>query len=139
MKRLICTLTAMGLLVFAGALIPTSGAADGPEPIGKIMSKLHKGKKAPMAVLKTQLKSASPEWPVVQKEAETYAKYSADMPKNDPPKGEASSWAKLAKAYAGNAKALEEAAKKEDLAASKAAFGKIGSSCKECHDKHKED
>ncbi|WP_165219187.1 cytochrome c [Aquisphaera insulae] len=139
MKRLICIATAMSLLLLAGALIPTSGAADGPESVGKIMSKLHKGKKAPMAVLKTQLKSATPAWPEVQKEAGTYAKLSADLGKNDAPKGDAASWKKLCKEYADFAKKLEDSAKKEDLAGSKAAFSKIGGSCKECHEKHREE
>ena len=69
-----------------------------------------------MATLKGALKSQSPDWAVVQKETKTYAKFAADMPKNDPPKGDAASYKKLAKAFASNAKALDDAAKKEDLA-----------------------
>lgn len=139
MKSLICGASMFSLLVVIGVASRTSGAADGPEPIEKIMSTLHKGKKSPMATLKGALKSQSPDWTVVQKETKTYAKLAADMPKNDPPKGDAASFKKLAKTYADNAKSLDDAAKKEDLASAKTAFGKIGRSCMECHKAHRED
>ena len=140
MRSLICAVVVMSLVLSIGVISRTVGAADdAPATIEKIMDKLHKGKKSPMAVLKTSLKKASPDWATVQKETKTYTTYAADLPKNDPPKGDGANFKKLAKAYAGYAKALDEAAKQEDLAAAKNAFGKIGGSCKSCHDAHKED
>ena len=97
------------------------------------------GKEVTTTTLKTALKSPSPDWSTVQKETKTYAKYAADLPKNDPPKGDAADFKKLAKAFAGYAKNLDEAAQKEDLASAKTAIGKIGGSCKSCHDAHKEE
>lgn len=140
MKSWICGFSLLAFVLAAGlASRSTRAAADGPESIEKIMQALHKGKKSPMATLKGALKSASPDWSVVQKEARTYAKLAADMPKNSPPKGEDAAYKKLARSYAGHAKALAEAVKKEDLTAAKSAFGKIGGSCMGCHKAHRED
>jgi cytochrome c556 len=140
MKSLICAASVMTLIVVLGVVSRSSGAAgDDPATIDKIMESLHKGRSAPIAKLKTALKSASPNWSAVQKVTKNYAKLAADLPKNDPPKGDAAAFKKLAKAFAANAKSLDDAAEKEDLAAAKSAFGKIGGSCKTCHDAHRED
>jgi cytochrome c556 len=139
MKSLICGASMFSLLVVVGLAGRTVGADDAPATIDKIMETLHKGRRSPMATLKGALKSQSPDWAVVQKETKTYAKFAADMPKNDPPKGDAASYKKLAKAFASNATALDDAAKKEDLQATKAALGKIGGSCMGCHKAHRHD
>jgi cytochrome c556 len=140
MKSLICGASMLSLLVVIGIAGRNVGAADdAPATIDKIMETLHKGKKSSIATLKTQLKSQSPDWATVQKETKTYAKLAADLPKNDPPKGDAASFKKLAQAFASNAKTLDEAAKKENRAATKAALDKIGGSCKSCHEAHRED
>jgi cytochrome c556 len=140
MKSLICGASMLTLLVVIGLAGRNVGAADdAPATIDKIMETLHKGKKSTLATLKTALKSQSPNWSSVQKETKTYAKLAADLPKNDPPKGDAASFKKLAQAFASNAKALDEAAKKENRTAAKAAFDKIQSSCKSCHEAHRED
>ncbi len=138
MKSLICAVSVMCLVVIAG-VVSRGANDDAPATIEKIMDTLHKGKKSANAVLKTALKSQSPDWAKIQKEAKTYTKYPADLDKNIPPKGDTAAFKKLAKAFAANAKALNDAAEKEDLAAAKAAFGKINGSCKTCHAAHKED
>jgi len=141
MKSLICAASIACLLVVAAVAGRPAGAADdaNADSIEKIMDKLHKGAKSPMGVLKGALKSQSPDWTKIQKESKTFATVSADLPKFDPPKGDAASFKKLAKAYASNAKTLQTAAEKEDLGATKAAFRKLGGSCQACHDAHKED
>jgi cytochrome c556 len=140
MKSLICAASVMTLLVVACAVSWSLGAAaDDPATIDKIMESLNKGRRAPIAVLKTALKTASPDWPAVQKVTKNYAKVVADLPKNDPPKGDAADFKKLAKAFAAHAKALDSAAQKEDLAAAKTALSKMFGSCKTCHDAHRED
>src|SRR5262245_12969265 len=141
MKSLICGASTLALLAVIGLVSHSAGAADDEQAatIDKIMETLHKGRKSPLASLKTALKSQSPDWASVQKETKTYAKYAADLPKNDPPKGDAASFKKLAKAFASEAKALDDAARKEDLDKAKAAFRKIGSYCMTCHEAHRED
>ncbi len=138
MRSLICTVSVMCLLVIAGVV--SRGASDeAPATIGKIMETLHKGKKSPLSTLKKALKSQSPDWATIQKESKSYSTLAADLPKNDPPKGDPASFKKLAKAFATNAKSLNDAAEKEDLTAAKAALGKINGSCNTCHDAHRED
>jgi cytochrome c556 len=127
------------MLAIVGVTSWSASADDEPASIEKIMEALHKGRKSAQGTLKVALKSASPDWKVIQKESKTYAKVAAGLPKFDPPKGDAASFKKLAKAFAANAKTLEESAAKEDLAATKAAFGKLGGSCMGCHEAHKEE
>ena len=140
MKSLICGASVLTMVALVGATSWSAGAADdSPASIDKIMETLHKGRRSPLSTLKAALKSPSPDWAVVQKQSKTYAKVAADLPKNDPPKGDAASFKKLAKAFASNAKALDEAAKKEDLQEARAAFRKIGGACMGCHEAHKPD
>jgi cytochrome c556 len=116
MRPLFCVAGVAAVLVLAGLVSgPAAATNDDETPsIKKIMGKLHKGKTAALPVLKTALKSDSPDWSKVQKEAKIYAEYSAAMPKNDPPEGDKESYEKLANA-----------------------LKKIGASCKPCHDSHK--
>ncbi|MBV8487697.1 MAG: cytochrome c [Planctomycetaceae bacterium] len=140
MRSLICAVSVMSLLVVAG-IVGQKASATGDEPasIEKIMETLHKGRKSPLATIKTALKSATPDWALIQKESKTYAKYAADLPKNDPPKGDSASFKSLAKVFADSAKKLDDAAQREDLAAAKSALHRIGTLCKSCHDAHKEE
>jgi cytochrome c556 len=140
MRSVIIALSVMGLLVIAGIICQKASAVDDePASIEKIMEALHKGRKSPVATLKTALKSSSPDWALIQKESKTYAKYAAYLPKNDPPKGDKDSFKTMARAFADSAKMLEEAAQREDLEAARSAFHKIGTSCKSCHDAHREE
>ena len=63
-----------------------AGASSDDETpsIKKVMTKLHKGKTSPLNTSKAALKSDSPDWTKVQKEAKVYRDLSAAMPKNDP-------------------------------------------------------
>lgn len=141
MRRLICGASLILVLAFAAVWGGHADASDEKEPatIAEIMQALHKGSESPLATLKAALKSDSPDWSVVQKAAKVYVECSSDLPKNDPPKGDSESFKKLAKAFASNAKSLKEAAEKQELAAAKDAFGKIGGSCMGCHKAHKPD
>ena len=141
MKSLICAASIACLLVVAAVASRPAGAADDGklDSIEKIMEKLHKGKNSSMGILKVALKRQSPDWTKIQKESKTFATVSADLPKFDPPKGDPASFKKLAKAYASNAKALETAAKKEELDGTKAALRKLTGSCMGCHDAHKKE
>src|SRR5207248_6343002 len=141
MKSLICALSMAFLMVVVGIASRTVGATDDPKPdsIEKLMETLHKGKNAPLATIKAALKKQSPDWAKVQKGSKTYSSLAADLPSFDPPKGDAASFKKLAKTFATNAKALDSAAKKENLEESREAIKKIGGSCMGCHEAHKHD
>ena len=139
MKFLICTASVLSVLALAFfAAGPAGASSDDETPsIKKIMETLHKGQKSPLSTVKAALKKAPPDWTEIQKQASEFATYGESLPKNDPPKGKKAAYEKLAKAYAANAKALKESAEKEDLKATKAAFGKISGSCTACHRSHR--
>ncbi len=139
MRALICGAAALAILVVAGLVSGPAGASSDDEvpTIKKIMSKLHKGRNAPLTTVKAALNTDSPDWTKVKKDAKVFATFGAALPKNDPPKGDKESYTKLAKDYASATKSLEESADKEDLTGSKDAFKKIQNSCKACHQSHK--
>ena len=110
----------MCLLVIAG-VVSRSATTNPRPPSQKIMDTLHKGKKSASSVLKTALKSESPDWATIQKEAKTYSKYAADLQKNDPPKGDAGCVQETGQGVRLQRQGANDAANKEDLAAAKAA------------------
>jgi cytochrome c556 len=127
------------VLVVLGATVVAATSDDKTPTIEEVMDKLHKGRNSHLAKVQKALKSASPNWKTVQKSTKLFAELGAALPKNEAPKGDQAAYKKLAEAYASNAKALDEAAKDEDLAAAKSAIGKISGSCKACHNAHKAD
>ncbi len=132
----------------AAAAVVLAGLANGrlaadPRPdkipeIEEIMQKVNKGKDALHAVVGKDLQAASVDWSKVQKETKEYVALAEFLGKNDPPKGDKASWAKLTKAYAENAKALNEAAQKQDKSGALAVHKKIQGSCRACHTAHRE-
>jgi cytochrome c556 len=134
-------MTVLALLVIASLVSGPAGAQDAEKvpSVKKIMADLHKGAKGHLNKAKAALKGESPDWAVVAKEGKLIHKNGEWLVKNDPPKGDKESWEKLAKAYAAEGKALEEAGEKEDLAKAKAATKKLSASCKTCHSAHKDD
>ena len=127
------------VLVVAGLVSGPAGASSDDETpsIKKVMSKLHKGKNAPL-----KQAQGSPERRFARlgggsERGQALRDLRRALPKNDPPRGEKESYEKLAKAYASAAKSLEESAEKEDLKGSRDAFKKISTSCMPCHKSHK--
>jgi cytochrome c556 len=139
MRPLFCAGGVLGVFLMAGLVAVTAGASSDDETpsIKKVMQTLHKGKTSPLNTVKAALKTESPDWTKVQKEAKLFATYGAALPKNDPPLGDKASFEKLAKAYASSAEALESSAKKEDLKGSRDAFKKISNLCMPCHKDHR--
>jgi cytochrome c556 len=139
MKSLLTALSVMMVVIGAGLVAGHVDAAREPEvpPIKKIMSTLHKGKKAAGSVLKAELSAEKPDWAVIKKSAKLFGTYGPSLAKNDPPKGDKAAFEKLATAYGKSSEELAKAAEKEDLPEVKAAFGKIGSSCGACHKAHR--
>jgi cytochrome c556 len=136
MTRKLCAASATALIM-AAVVVPAIGR-DGETPsIKDVMGKLNKGNNAPLAQLKTALKAQKPDWKGIQESSKLYAELAPAMPKNDPPRGDSAAYKKLAETFATNSKDLDDAAKKEDLAATKAAFGKISGSCMSCHRAHR--
>jgi mono/diheme cytochrome c family protein len=131
-------LGAVAVVVSSIAYQASLAGADAEMPtIKDVMNKLHKGAKSPLAQLKGELASASPDWPKIQKETKDFVILGASLAKNDPPKGDKGSWKTLADGYFADAKALDDAANAKDLASAQAAHKKLATSCKSCHGAHK--
>ena len=138
MKKIVSAAAILAVLGVATLVInPLSAQGDKVPTPKEIMGKLNKGPNALHAMLGKALKSDEPAWDDIQKETKEYSELAAGLGKNDPPKGDKDSWAKLTKTYAENAKALADGAEKKDKAAMTTAHGKIGKSCKSCHDAHR--
>jgi cytochrome c556 len=136
MKKLASCCGALCALSLCVSLAAANRPED-PATIKEVMKALHKGADAPVSQLKNALKSDSPDWKVVQEAAKVYAKHSPDLVKNDPPKGEKADFEKLAKAFNEQSEKLNKAAKDQNLADARAAFGKLSTSCMDCHKAHK--
>jgi cytochrome c556 len=138
MRSLICGATLLGFLAVAGWMSRPAGAQDEEKPtIKQIMAKLHKGSKAPLKAVQTELKGESPDWSKVETEAKIIEKFGSFLPKAEAPRGDQASYEKLAKGYEKNAKALKVAAEKQELADAKAAAKNLGGSCAACHKAHR--
>jgi cytochrome c556 len=107
--------------------------------IDEIMRKVNGGKGLQKKQLPDALKASPVDWSAVQKLTKEYTELCGDLGKNDPPKGDKASWAKLTKAYADSAKKLNDAATKKDKDALLAAHTAIGKTCGGCHKAHKPD
>ncbi len=139
MRLFYCAASVLVVLLVGGfASGPASATSDEETPsIKKVMDALHKGRSSPLNTVKAALKGGSPDWAALQKQTKEFETYGAALPKNDPPKGNKESFVKLAKAYASDAKALNESAEKEDLKGARDAYGKISTSCAACHKSHR--
>ncbi len=138
MKRIACVSTVLAVLV-AAALNSGSraGAEDASPSIKDIMVKLHKGASSPLAVLKKELRSDSPDWKKVQSKSKDFVILGASLAKTEASKGDPQSYKTLATNYYDNSKALDDAAAKEDKTAANVAFSKLSSSCQACHKAHR--
>jgi hypothetical protein len=133
MKR---TIRVLALLAMAGAGA-VALAQDKPPSIKEVMARLNKPGGLYPTISKA-LKADTPDWDEIRLEAKTFVKLADALGKDTPPAGDASSWAKLTKAYADHARALEDAADKKDRAAANTArAGLGGETCKSCHSAHK--
>jgi cytochrome c556 len=137
MKRIACVVGVVAVMVASALATGQAGAEDEATSIKAVMNKLHKGPNSPLGVLKAELKDESPDWPKIQDQAKDFVMLGAFLSKNDPPKGNAQAFKKLAMNYYQGAKNLDDAAQKKDAQATKAAFSKIAASCKDCHQAHK--
>lgn len=136
MKRSMCVLVSAGLMA---AMVQVSLRADEQKTpsIKQVMRKLHGGQNSELRQVRKDLMANPPEWDKVKKLTKDFVILGASLAKNEPPRGEKDSWTKLANEYFENAKAMDDAAQKEDKDAALAAQKKLATSCKSCHDLHR--
>lgn len=126
---------AVGFVVGAGAL--TAQDKDKEEKayeISEIMKKGH-GAKGLLKGIGAHVKAG--EWDEAKTDAELLKAFGTALGKNKPDKGDTKSWEKLTKAYKENTENVYKAVVKKDAKAANDNLGKIGKSCKGCHDSHK--
>jgi cytochrome c556 len=138
MKTWMLGAAGVAVALLAGLGAGRLGAADTKSPtIEEIMQKVNKGKDALHSTVGQQLKANTIDWAAVQKNTKDYANLAEFLGKNDPPKGDKASWESLTKAYTDDAKALNDAAGKNDKTAALAVHQKISDSCMTCHQAHR--
>ena len=127
-----------GVALAAVLAFSPAGAQDTKAPtVKQVMGKLTKGPNSLTATLGKDLQDDAPAWDDIQKDTKEFVKFADALGKNDPPKGEKDSWQKLTKAYAENAKAMDDAAQKKDRKVALAAHNKLSTACMSCHDQHR--
>ncbi len=134
LKRFAVTFSVLGLFVLASL---AGGASTDKPTIKQVMGKLHNKKAGLLPSVQKGLNASTVEWKALETKTKEMVTLSESIEDAEPPKGEKADYEKLAKIYTVNAKALAEAVGSEDVAKSKAAARKIGTSCKSCHDAHK--
>ena len=138
MKRFVC-MAGLLVLLAAGVLATrSSGADDKKNPtIKDIMKKAHNTSNGLLKNITEELKADDTQWDEVRKDVKELVALVSYLGKNDPPKGDKSSWDQQTKAYLANAKALEAAAQKQDRKTSLASQKRLSDSCSSCHSKHR--
>ncbi|WP_406698933.1 cytochrome C [Singulisphaera sp. Ch08] len=126
-----------GVVLIASVSLLAGADNEATPSIKQVMVKLNKGPNSPLAKLKTDLGSSTPDWDTIQQSAKEFVTFGAALAKSTPTKGDKASWAKLSDLYLKDSKALDNAAKDHDLAAAKAAHQRLSASCKACHGAHK--
>jgi hypothetical protein len=131
-------LAATAGLLLTGLGIDRLVAADDKVPtIEDIMQAVNKKKGGLHTDVGDALKAGSVDWDAVQKKTKEYSAMADFLGKNDPPKGSKTSWDKLTKMYADDAKSLNAAAEKKDKATAMSVHRKISGECAVCHKAHK--
>jgi cytochrome c556 len=137
-KMWILTTAAAAGLMLANIGADRIGAADDAAPsIEDIMTKINKKNVGLHSDVGTALKAGTVDWDALAKKTKEYATLAAALGKNDPPKGSKMSWAKLTKAYADDATALNAAAEKKDKTVAAATLRKLQGQCMACHSAHR--
>jgi hypothetical protein len=118
-------------------LCGTAGAAANLS-IKDIMGRLNKGPGSMIVALRKELQTSSADWAQIQQQAKEYAELASQLGKQEPPKGDRASWAKLTAEYAKTAESMNAAAEKRDRSLALAAHRKLTASCKACHQAHQQ-
>jgi cytochrome c556 len=135
MTRLVSVGCGLVLLAVLSLLVGPVPAKD--PTIKEIMNKAHKGGNSILTSVGNELRGSDPDWDDVQNQTKDLVKLGTALGKNNPPAGEKESWQRLTAEYLTNAKALDAAAQKKDKAGAQAAYKKLTTSCKTCHQAHR--
>jgi cytochrome c556 len=128
------TLAVVAALVVVGALCADEPKKDDKTPkrpteevlkqLQEMMTKVHKGEKAPLARVATEMKKESPDWEQLTKDAKSFVEMGKAL-------DESGHYGRAR--YTEGAQALAKAVEKKDKDASAKAFATLSKSCSACH------
>src|SRR5262245_14526433 len=125
------------LLALAGLSARLDAQGDKPPAIKDVMRKVN----SPTGIyfgLARDLKDEPPAWDEIQQQTRLIVQHVDGLARATPPKGDMESWQRLTKAYAEQARALDQAARRMDRAAALAAHARMGNAaCMACHKAHR--
>ncbi len=128
------------LWVLAGLATLTAAAGarmgEGPTTLA-IMHKAFTNKRSPLAVVKKELSSETPDREKVRQATEKFVTLAEALARNEPRHGERASWKRLTDEHVSDVRAMHEAAGRGDMETVRAAYTRVANSCKACHDAHK--
>ena len=136
MKTWFARMAVLAVALGSFTVLGVQAADDSTPDIETVMKKVNSGKGLQKALV-GDLKAANVDWDAATKKSKEMLTLISALGKNSPPKGDKASWEKHTKDYVANAKALNEACEKKNKSGAEAALGKMGKSCKACHDSHK--
>ncbi len=126
----------VGVLLAGGLVLANPPAA---KSVKEIMMKINKGANAPFITMKRDVQQANPKWLEIQPQAKEYLTLAGELKDAQaPPKGDATSWAKLTKDYGDAAKTFNDAVQKKDKAGALSAHTKLTNLCTACHKAHRD-
>lgn len=137
MKTWFARMAVLAIALGSFTVLGVQAADDSAPDIETVMKKVNGGKSGLQKSLAGDLKASSVDWDSATKKSKEMFTLISALGKNSPPKGDKASWEKHCKEYTANAKALNEACEKKNKSGADAALGKLGRSCKSCHDAHK--
>ena len=130
---------ALGLGAAALSVDPAVSAqdkkADKLPDIKTIMTEGHKGTDSFLVQIGKEAKGGK--WEDALTHAKALNVFGEALGKNNPPKGDKTSWETLAKKYNENTKAVLAAVEKKDATATATSLKAIQGSCTDCHKSHK--
>jgi len=86
-----------------------------------------------------ELKAGDTDWADAAQDSKELARLAAELPKLKPPQGDAASWARLSKGYAGETAALSDAVRRKDKRTALAVVARLEASCDACHKIHRKE
>lgn len=134
MNRLFVLAGMLALAVIIGSAGIQAEEKDKAPSIKVIMKKTH-GKDGLRGAVSKDIKGK--DWDAATKDAKEWFEHAQALTKAKPKKGEKESWEKLSGTYCKTVKTLVDACEAKDSKKAGGALGKIGGTCKSCHDAHK--
>ena len=127
----ICTLVLANSLLFSGETEEEKKPSKEPVAaekvdVKKLMQAAHKGKDAPLTLIRAEVKKESPDWKLIASKTAPLVKLSGEIKDNV-------SYTSRPGPYVAGVKALKAATAKEDTAKARLAVDALMKSCAGCH------